>query len=588
MIKTPENFTVETLQGFWNEALSVYAPVFQRARLLDAADRGKLWKAIAAKFPKYQVLPDTNHVNYVKSNLLASLYSVGRSATLRPTSEEDVELTTHLNLMLDHLWDTRQVPYYQMLAGERAALLNYGVTQIGWDNSITKGTDDNFFKGDFTLKNIDPLKFMRDPFAESLDTAAYCVTWDDYHKQAILRNPRYTKEFEEFLKTTTVTPASDTIETMKDHSKSSIKDYYRIQIYFVMDAGKIHEIHLVNNAHVLFVKEDIRPSMHPFAELYCNLPAGDLFGTSGPSSIFANSVAYNLMNSVILTAEIKNQKPPKFVNNQSQINLRDFIQHGADSDYTFVVQGDASRAVHYHQFPQTSAIIPGIMNMLNMDMQQISGVDGKYTGKDTGSLLTTGGMEQMLNQATLIDQPKIVNYEHYTLRMTRIILGHLMEYGTSRKYFVKDPKTNAYKTVVVDFEEIDPETAFDYALDISAHLPKNKQRISQMANVIMEKQLQYAGNGEQPVQLITPEEWLRMQDLPYQELMLDRMGVERKKDYLDQTAKVVMQYADLVGAGMAPEDALLSTAESMRTGEPVQPPMQAPVQEMPPQIPPME
>lgn len=559
--KLPDNVTLEQLKENWKEANTAYQPAFKRAQVLDATDRGKLWKAINAKFPKYQVLPDTNHVSYVKNNLLASLYSVGRSAELIPTSEEDIETVTHINIVLDHIWETQHVAFYQMLAGERAALLNLGVTQVGWDNSILKGTDDTFSSGSTTLKQIDPLKYMRDPFAINLETSSYCITWDEFHKNTILRNKSY-QGFKEYLATTTNKTADDTIKIMSDQQSQPTKDYYNVVIHWVQVDGKIHEIHTVDTDHILLVKEDIQPSMFPFAELHCNVPAGDVVGTSEPSRIFANSVAYNLINSLILTAEVKNQKPPRFVSNFAQINLRDFIKHGADSDYTFIVQGDASKAVHYHQFPQVSATAYNTINTLSGDIQFVTGVDGKYTGKDTGSLLTTGGMEQMLDQATLIDQPKIVNYEHYTTKLTQLILGNLRAFGSKRKYFLKDKNTRQLKNITVNFDELKDDTVFNYALSISAHLPKNKQRIAQMANVIMEKQMQYQAAG-QDIQLITPEEWLAMQDLPLKEKMLERMGIERQQDYVDKVAKTIFQYAEFLDAGMSGDDALLATADVM-------------------------
>lgn len=586
-IKLPDDLTTKQLKDNWAEAYDAYQPAFKRARLLDATDRGKVWKAIRAKFPKYQVLPDTNHVAYVKNNLLASLYSVGRSADLRATSEDDVHITKQLNVILEHIWDTQQISYYQMLAGERAALLNIGITQVGWDNSILKGTQETFAKGRPVLKNVDPLRFMRDPHALDLKTSAYCMTWDTFHKNVILRNSNYTKEFKVFLETQKGKTPQDTVSYMTDQTQKPTKDRYKVVIHWVQQAdGKIHEIHTVENEHVLYVKADIKPSMFPFAILYCNIPAGDVLGTSEPSKIFANSLAYNLTNSIILTADVKNQKPPRFVNNQAGINLRDFIKHGADSDYTFVVNGDATRAVHYHQFPQVSQTTFQTLNTMVQDIQLVSGVDGKYTGKDTGSILTTGGVEQLLDQATLIDQPKIVNYEHYTTDLTKLILGNLRQFGAKRKYFVKDPQDNTHKTIEVDYKDVKDDTVFDYALDISAHLPKNKQRIAQMANVIIEKQMQYMQVGEQGVSLITPEEWLMMQDLPNQEYMLERMGIERSKDYVDKVAKVIFQYAELLDQGISADDALLATADAMQTGIPsaLGPTGQEFIQQQPPEL----
>lgn len=568
-INLPKGITLEQLQANWREADTVYQPAFKRAQVLDATDRGKLWKAINAKFPTFQVLPDTNHVSYVKNNLLASLYSVGRSAHLNPTSENDRDVVQAINNILDHIWDTARVGFYQMQAGERAALLNYGVTQVGWDPKRTGKIGDTFFKGNFTIKNIDPMRFMRDPYVDSLEDAAYCMTWDRFHKNAILRNPNYRDAFKTYLTTSAARtqPQPDTVQKMTDQQNPPTRDYYKIIIHWVLHEGKIHEIHTVENSYVLHVIEDLIPSRFPFAELYCNLPAGDVIGTSEPSRVFANSVAYNLMNSIMLTAEVKNQKPPRFVNADSQINLRDFIQHGSDSDYTFQVRGDATKAVHYHQFPQVSPVVYSIMAALNQDIQQVTGVDGRYTGKDTGSILTTGGIEGMLNQATLIDQPKIVNYEEYTVQLTRLILGYLKKFGLKRSYFIKNPQTRQHETVDVDFTLLKDDTIADYGINISAYLPKNKQRIAQIANVLMEKQMQYGGNG-QSVSLITPEEWLMMQELPLQEYMMERMGLERTKDYVDKVSKVLFQYTELLDTGLSPDDALLATADAMQTGQP--------------------
>jgi hypothetical protein len=558
-LSLPQGITIEMLKENYDTALSQYAPAFKRALILDATDKGRLWKALSVKFPQYQILPDTNHVSYVKNNLLASLYSVGKCADILPTSAEDKDTITRVNVMMDYIWDILDVPYYQMLAGERAALMNMGVTQVGWDTSIMQGSGANFKKGLPVLKNIDPLKYMRDPFAENLDTASYAITWDEYHKSVIKADPNYKETFREQLYSS---PTADPTFKLTDKTGSKDKDYYKIFFHFIRVDNMVHEIHTLNNDYVLYVKENIQPAMLPFAELFCNVPNGDLIGTSEPSKIFANSVAYNIMNSVMLTADYKNQRPPRYVNAQSQLDLRSFIKNGNDSDYTFLVQGDASRAVHYHQFPQVSQVTQQVMRQLGMDIQQVTGVDGAYTGKDTGSILTTGGIDSMLDQATLIDQPKIVNYERYTRRLSQLITTNFIKYGGKRTYYVKTGTKQQMKAIEVNYSDIPNNILLHYALNISTYLPKTKQRVAQMASVLMEKQMQYQQMGAK-VQLITPEEWLMLQDIPMKEFMLERMGVQREHDFIDQVSQTIFQYTDLIEQGMDPEDAIMATADSL-------------------------
>lgn len=566
-IELPDGITVEKLVEYFNIGKTEYAAAQRRAQKLDATDRGKLWEAVRAAFPKYQILPDTNYVSYVKNNILASIYTVGKSAKLLPTSEKDKEIVEQLNIAMENIWATLDVAGYQMQAGERAALLNYGVTQVGWDNSIISGTGDAFYKGKVSLKNINPLRFMRDPFAQNIETASWCVTWDSFHKSVIMDNPKYCEEFKKYLNQSKdqIDTTGDMIEINTDHVSKNAKGkkgYYTIYSYWVNKEGKIHEIHVVNNEYVLLCKQDIKPSTFPFAELYCNLPAGDLFGTSECSKVFSNNLAYNIMSSIILTSEYKNQRPPRFVNGQSGINVATFVKHGNDADRTFIVQGDATKAVHYQQFPQPTQQAIQSMGFLSADVKTITGVDDRYTGRDTGSVLTTGGIENMLDQVTMIDAPKVENYERYCKRLTYLIVTNCLTYSMKRNYFTQNPRTLEWKTVEVDFPNIDADTIFSYEMAISSELPKNKSRIEAVANHLMEMQMQYQGQGID-VDIITPEEWLMMQDLPMREYMQERMGVQRTQNWVSLVSQAVTQYAGLVDNGVEPEEAIAATADTM-------------------------
>lgn len=566
--KLPDGVKLRDLVSNFEIAHSEYTPVFRKAAKLDATDNGELWKAIGAKFPSYQILPDTNWLSYVKNNILASIYTVGKSAKLLPTSEKDKTIVEQLNIAMECIWSSNNVYMKQMQAGERAALLNYGLTQVGWDNSITQGTGDAFAKGEIILRNVNPLKFMRDPFASDIETASYCMTWEDYHESVLMSNPNYKAAFKEFVDNKKfISPAADIVLNVStdkvSQSASGKQGYFRVYTHWVNDDGNIHEIHTLNNEVVLYVKESIKPSTFPFAELYCNLPGENLFGISECAKVFSNNVAYNVMSSIICTSEYKNQRPPRFISQQSQLNIAAFTKHGNDADRTFVVQGDASKAVHYHTFPAATQQAASSMSAFSGDIQTISGVDGRYTGRDTGSILTTGGVENMLDQVTMIDAPKVNNYEHYCKRLTQLILGNYLHHNAiKRKYYTQDARTLKWKGAEVDFPNIDADTAFNYEMSISSELPKNKSRIESVANHLMEMQMQYSGQGTE-VDLITPQEWLMMQDLPMREFMQERMDIQRTRNWQETVAQVLTEYTGLVEQGMPTEQAMDVTAQTM-------------------------
>lgn len=559
---------LKRLKDNWDISETFYSKEFKKIRLLDMTDRGELWRAIeslGATFPKYQILPDTNFVSYIKANLLASIYSVVKSAEVLPTSEEDKELVAAINIALDAIWDTQDVGYYQFQAGERAALCNLGITQVGWDENMIGGSGEHIVKGNVRYKNIDPLKFRRDPYAVDFQEAAWCCTYEDYHKSVILNNPLYKDKFKAYLQKNEHGKTEPVLMSPDGISKSGAKGYYTLFIWHIRRPdGKISEIHTVNNECILFEKEDIKPRKFPYALCYCNLPAGALIGTSEPAKIFANNIAYNMMDSIALTAEYKNQRPPKFISDQSKLNVQAFAKYGDEADKTFVVAGPADQAVHYHQFPQPSNFLTTLKQSLEMGIQTVTGVDGRYTGRDTGSIITTGGTEEMLSRVTLVDNPKIIMYERYCRDLTELTLLNLIEYCPKRKFFRKKMDSTEYQTVEVDFPKLDSETLFNYRIAISSDLPKNKQRIAAMATSLLEKQYQYRQQGGDSVNWITEEEWLMFQDLPFKELMLERMGVQRRENALEQTAQVLYQYANLIDNGATPDDAMLAAAETLR------------------------
>lgn len=563
--KCDDKKLIAKLKSLYDLCKTYYEPYFKKMRLLDAVDSGELWKSMKLKFPTYQILPDTNWVNYIKSNLLASIYTITKSANILPTSEEDKELITKLNIAMDRIWSLADVGKYQYLAGERAALLNIGITQVGWDEHLTGGCGSTFYKGNVTLKNIDPIHFMRDPFATDLETSGYCMTYENLHKSVFEENPNYKDTFKEFLEKhkgmgTEVIP---TMDTAVDKS-SQQKDYYTLFTYFVKKDNKINEYHVINNEYLLYKKEGILPNVFPFVILYCNAPANKLIGQSECAKVFANNLAYNLLDSIAMTSEYKNQRPPKFISSSSGLNIRQFARHGDEADKAFVVNGDASRAVHYQTFPQTSSGLINLKSSLTNAIQTTTGIDGRYSGRDTGSVTTTGGVEQMLDRASMIDAPKIIEYESYTKRLTQLILSNMLEFAPNRKYFVKKPQSTKYMTVEIPFQKIDSSTLFDYSISISSELPSTKQRLAQVANTLMEKQMQYQQEGGDNVDLLTTEEWLMFQDFPIKEYMLERMGMQRMTDALAETSQVLTQYAELIKQGMDPEEAMYSTASSLR------------------------
>jgi len=568
----PEGVTVGKLKTYIQEAEREYNRPLRRMRVLDGADKGRLWEVVKAKFPAYQILPDTNHMNFIKENLVASIYATGQYAELTPKSKDDMQFVVEFNAALSTIWEQVQAKSYQQQAGLKAALLNIGITQVGWRKDVLGGTDGHWYRGDVVFKNIDPMKFRRDPYAVDLDSSRYCYYTEEYSEAFIKTNKNYRERLDLITKfnggTLSVaneTPATVEAVTERAH-KTTSDEYHTVTCMWLMlsdnskEGFRICEVHLLDNEYVLYVKDNLKPKMFPFAILYCNDPEGDLVGVSPAARQFANSLAYNMLGSIQATAAYKAQRPPKFINTQSGINIRQFAAKGNDADATFLVNGDATQAVHYGIFPTLPIELDKSRSTLAFDIKDISGVDDRYTGRDTGSIQGTGAMDSMLTKVTGTDLMKIELYSLYTKRLSELVVNNLVHFGDKREYTVKDPISQKTESITIDFLKISDDTRFGYTLDIQTSLPRNKARNAAVANMLLEKQTQYRPNPE----IITVEEWLLMQDIPFKDLIFKRMGIQRNTVFTEQVAKTLTMFADMVEQGADPGDAVDMIAESMQ------------------------
>lgn len=572
----PEGVSLQSIKDRIKDTDSRYTKVLERMRILDGVDRGKMWDVVKAKFPKYQLTPDSNWINYIKENIVASIYTTGRYATLMPKSADDVEFVVEFNSALETIWDNIKADYYQFLAGERAALLNIGITQVGWNKNLIGGTNNYWYKGDIKFKNIDPMKFRRDPYADVFDNAEFCYYYDDYSLPIIKSKELYKTRIAEIEKAvgklkdagviSDIVPAATDRQDTKGNANSS---YHKLTYYYTMysddskdnkEGYKIAEIHLLDDEYVLYCNPDLKPRMYPFAILYCNNPAGDIVGASEPAKQFQSNLVYNLLNSIYATHAYKAQRPPRFVNAGSGINLRQFAKYGNDADKTFIVNGDATQAVHYAQFPQLPPELLQVKQDLGHDIKECSGIDEMYAGKNTGSIQTTGGMDTLTEMTSQRDNQKIFLYEEYCKRLTELVVNNIVEFGDKRTYTVKDPITQQTKAVTLDFPKIDDDIRFRYSLDLEAYLPRNKARLGMIANMLLEKQAQYKPDPE----IITVEEWLLMQDIPFKDMLFKRMGIQRNTRITEEVAKTLEMFATLVDGGVEPDLAIEQVANQLQ------------------------
>ena len=83
-------------------------------KVLDAYDKGDFWTVINNKLPDYSVKPDTNWINYVKTNYVNSLYVGSYRGVVIPRKYQYNQQALAINEFIEYIFNKLDIPGIQM------------------------------------------------------------------------------------------------------------------------------------------------------------------------------------------------------------------------------------------------------------------------------------------------------------------------------------------------------------------------------------------------------------------------------------------------------------------------------------------
>jgi hypothetical protein len=132
-------------------------------------------------------------------------------------------------------------------------------------------------------------------------------------------------------------------------------------------------------------------------------------------------LSMNEIDSIIATYTDKQQDPVRYVSAESGLNVYEVATKGNKRGQTFKVAGDPTKAVHYEQRPDLSTAVYGMPLEIMERIKYVSGVNDFYGGQQAGSVQTKGGIDTMVNRATLRDNIQMQNIEWFMKDLTELI-----------------------------------------------------------------------------------------------------------------------------------------------------------------------
>ena len=520
-------------------------------RQLDAYDSGNFWSHVKARLPKHQMLSDTNYINYIKQNQVNSIYSSGYIADVNARSAEDEDLARNINAFLEYVYDDVELNHYMLLAGDRAALLNVGAILIQWDKENKK----------IKPRFIDTSCIYLDPAVRVYQEGSALFIAEIVSRRELIRtNPSYKDKLGETKDSVSLASSSYYGGGYIDSKSISNKDdvVHLLNAFIKNEKGGIDQYIIADEKTILDSKENIKPNEFPVGILYGLPPVKDVYGFNVTKLCLRNCLALNLLDSMGITHIYAQQRRATLMRRDIGISVDYLSANINNPDSTIPVDGDPTKAVHQLDLPDLPNFLVEYRSKLEESIFLISGIDPIYTGRQTNSVTTTGGVERVQQRASLTDATKIAMLEHFVKNLTKLIFDFYMEFGDKYSVFNK-AKHPALKDIYkVDFAELRKnETKFDFSMNASPYLPKNRIRYAEAATTIMEMQGQYQMNPP----LITPEEWLKYQDFPQKDKMLQRMEAQRVQDDTQEITENVVNFSSLMQQGVSPDGAIKMLAD---------------------------
>ena len=544
-------------------------------KLLDAYDSGEFWETLRAKLPKHQIIPDTNYVFYIRDNIVNSTYSAPYIADVLPVDSEDMDEARKLNKLIEYDYNRKELGELQLRIGARTALLNVSFLQIGWDSTKSYTIKDNVNKGDFVFTKRDAMATLLDPNFEDFQKgrALFFLTEDSFENVIA----KYPEAKAALLESQAAGKDQQSVYINSANQEEVGKGYFQtgmqptaegmVPVFITFkrvatEKGetRVDQIIYTDGLVILEARKGIKPSYFPVVALYDSPPEKDAYGVGRIERVMKNILALNVLDSIAVTHTYAAQRAPYVLNLDSGLDPKYVTMHINSPDKVFPISGgDPTKALYRLIFPELPGNLNEISTRLETAIHKITGVDDKYTGRDTASITTTGGMERMQARLSMTDNTRIQMIEKYARDITRMIMDFYVEDGGTR-YFSVNPgysEEESREVQEVDFSKYKQQRKgyihqFAYHIDASPLLPKSRARLAESANMIMQMQMQFQGQMD----LLSPEEWLFFQDFPQKDMILDRMKIERLRDDHEEIASEITSFGAMTEEGMRPESAI--------------------------------
>lgn len=446
---------------------------------------------------------------------IASLQANDYIGKLQPLSPQDVEIIDKLNQAYENKWLEMNMDDKINNAIERAAVLREAYIHVVYDPKAYTGTRNRNTQGKLEAYFIDPSSVNIDPNALEFRDADYIFISERISvKQAEKMYPD--KEFKH-----DVLSQQDRGEIYLDNNYTeSDKGVLTKLTCYEKEKDGINKVCIVGG---VIVSEDLLPiTIYPIAQLRWQKRLKSPYGLGLMDRLLALQKSINSIESAYTNVALAFSAPSFIVSEDSNIDPNEVAATAGMPGVTFKASGDIDKAVRRMVDSAIDNNLITIKKENEMTILKMAGVSSQFEGDIGSAGNTSGGTEQAIARAKMIENKFLVNLEKFIEDLTHIIVQYITNVYSGETLYTRgqEESTGQFKFNSVQIPESEMLEGLEYTfgINLSVKTPYSKERTKQQLIELWQMERQY----DSPVKTITVLDLLKAMEVPEREELVDR------------------------------------------------------------------
>lgn len=486
---TNENFTKKTIAMFESYRASK-SKTIKKWKQIKSLYNGTFWELFKAKVKDHSLIPDTNYIEYVVNAFINSIYSGSYIPEAEAIKSEANEYIPFLNAFIEYTWKKNGMKKRYTEWGENVTLYNMQPVKlyVGASKHSFKDPDGKMERRNIKevkLETISPFALYLDPSVSDFKEGQAIFIAKNVNIYTLLQDERYKDGTRKYIdkvgkeNITVLNPEDGTTQGLGNKTISTIE-------FYVKEEGGLIEGMIIDNKEIIYQKK-LSVTEFPLEILYQRKPSDGPYGTPLVAKILNSYIALNLLDSMDATQPYLAMNRPKFFDIRSRINPRAFKNYGNTPGATFGMFGDPAKGVYYQDIQFIQDTSP-IKQRLEMGIFNVTGVDPAYKGRQTNSIITTGGVEAQQARVTMMtDNAPLVALESFVEDLATQFLNYNIYLNEKLPIDLGGYKDVDGKKVFKDLKDID----FKFLLESKPYVPMTKETLFEVMVRLYEMQGQY-------------------------------------------------------------------------------------------------